>query len=80
MIHSSRATEEPRAGCSKGSSRKAAASIEAKRYGPYFVEPFALAMNLSERISLFNIRGVPLNVELLSDARTMLTGFSAFCQ
>lgn len=75
MIHLARATGEPRAGCSKGLSSKAEASEEAKRYGPHFVYPFALAMNLSERISPFSVRGVPLNVELLSDARTTLAGF-----
>ena len=40
--------------------------------------PFALAMSLGERISPFsisNIRGVPLNVEPLSDARTPLADF-----
>jgi hypothetical protein len=54
-------------------SGKAAASEEVRRYGPHFVYPFALAMSLGERISPFsisNIRGVPLNVEPLSDART----------
>jgi hypothetical protein len=78
MIHLSRTTGEPRAGCSKGPSSKAAASEEVKRYGPHFLYSFALVMNLGERISPFSIsdiRGAPLNVELLSDARTPLAGF-----
>jgi hypothetical protein len=78
MIHLARATGEPRAGCSKGLSSKAEASEEAKRYGPHFVYPFALAMNLGERISPFsisNIRDVHRNVEPLSDARTPLEDF-----
>jgi hypothetical protein len=50
---------------------KAAASEEARRYGPHFVEPFALLIDLGERKSPFsvpNIRGVLLNVEPLSEA------------
>jgi len=75
MIHLARATENRAQDAQKG---RPARPQRAKRYGPHFVYPFALAMNLGERISPFsisNIRGVPLNVDLLSDARTTLASF-----
>ena len=65
-------------GCSKRPSSKAAASEEARRYGPHFVEQFALPIDLGERKNPFNfpnIRGVLLSVEPLSDARTPLADF-----
>jgi len=37
-----------RAGCSKSTFSKAAASEEARRYGPNFVKPFARIMDLGE--------------------------------
>ncbi len=39
----------PYTGCSKRPSSKAAASEEARRYGPHFVWPFACRMDLGER-------------------------------
>ncbi|MEO8341164.1 MAG: hypothetical protein ABI604_15875, partial [Nitrospirota bacterium] len=54
-------------GCSKRPPRKAAVSEEAKRYGPHFVKPLALAMNLGERISpsVFRIsEGCPSTLSL----------------
>jgi hypothetical protein len=53
-------------------SSKAAASEEARRYGPHFVWPFARRMDLGERISpasVSDLRKVLFNVEPLSDAR-----------
>ena len=63
-------------GCSRRLFIKAAASEEARRYGPHFVEPFALAIGLGERespSSAFDFRKTL--VEPLSDARTPLADF-----
>jgi hypothetical protein len=63
-------------GCSKRLSSKAAASEEARRYGPHFVGPFALTIGLGERkspSSASDFRGTL--VEPLSDARTPLADF-----
>jgi hypothetical protein len=64
------------AGCSKRLFSKAAASEEARRYGPHFVGPFARTIGLGERkspSSAFDFRGTL--VEPLSDARTPLADF-----
>jgi hypothetical protein len=64
------------AGCSKWPSSKAAASEEARRYGPHFVGPFAFTIGLGERkspSSASDFRGTL--IEPLSDARTMLADF-----
>ena len=59
-------------GCSKRSSGKAAASEEARRYGPHFVGPFALAIGLGERKSPSSTSDFrKAFVEPLSDASTM---------
>jgi len=57
--------------CSKRPSSKAAASEEARRYGPQFVGPFARAIDLGERKIPFNASDLrTTHVEPLSDART----------
>ena len=76
MIHLARATGEPRAGCSKGSSSKAEASEEVRTALRVPVRPYNESWRTDKPlISISNIRRVPLNVELLSDARTTLAGF-----
>jgi len=45
------ATAPKISGCSKRLFSKAAASEEARRYGPHFVWPFALVIDLGERES-----------------------------
>jgi hypothetical protein len=61
------------AGGSKWPSSAAAASEEARRYGPHFVGPFARAIDLGERKSPFNVSDLRSTlVEPLSDARTKL--------
>jgi hypothetical protein len=53
-------------------------SEDARRYGPHFVEPFALQIDLGKRKNPFSvpiIRGVLLSVEPLSDTRTPLADF-----
>jgi hypothetical protein len=48
-------------------------SEEARRYGPHFVEPFALPIDLGERKNSFSVpRGAP---QPLSDTRTPLADF-----
>ena len=57
---------------------KAAASEEARRYGPHFVKPFAHKMDLAEwkiPSSVSGLQKTIFHVEPLSDARTKLTGF-----
>ena len=57
-------------------SSKAAASNEARRYGPHFVGPFALVIDLGERKSPSSTSNFRTTlVESLSDARTMLEDF-----
>ena len=67
---------QPRRAKTRRSAGKAAASEEARRYGPHFVGPFALARGLGERKSPFSISDFwkPL-AEPLSDARTPLADF-----
>ena len=70
------ATATKISGCSKRPSGKAAASEGARRYGPHFVGPFALTIDLGERqrpSSTSELRKTL--VEPLSDARTMLADF-----
>jgi hypothetical protein len=63
-------------GCSKRLSSKAAASEEARRYGPHFVGPFALAIGLGERKSPSSASDfLGTLVEPLSDVRTPLADF-----
>jgi hypothetical protein len=78
MVRTFRTTGEPRTGYSKRSSSKAAASEEARRYGPHFVKLFARRMDLGEWIipsSASGLRKTLFNVELLSDARTQMADF-----
>jgi hypothetical protein len=53
-------------------SSKAATSEEARRYGPHFVGPFALAIGLGERKSPSRNSDIR---EPLSDVRTPLADF-----
>jgi hypothetical protein len=63
-------------GCSKRLSSKAAASEEARRYGPHFVGPFALVIDLGERKSPSSASDFRTTlVEPLSEARTPLAAF-----
>jgi len=84
-------THEQLAGCSKRSDfspaqpwrtetrlvpGKATASEEARRYGPHFVGPFVLAIDLGERKIPSNASDFRTTlVEPLSDARTPLAEF-----
>ncbi len=65
----------PRRAKTRRSAGKAAASEEARRYGPHFVKPFARRMELGEwkiPSSASGLRKTFFNVEPLSDARTPL--------
>jgi len=57
---------------------KAATSAEASRYRLHFVwavRPFTGSLRTEKALQVSDFRGTPLNVEPLSDARTMLADF-----
>ena len=67
---------QPRRAKTRRSAGKAAVSEEARRYGPHFVGPFALAICLGERKSPSSASDFRKTlVEPLSDARTPLADF-----
>ncbi|MDZ4854229.1 MAG: hypothetical protein SGJ26_05105, partial [Nitrospirota bacterium] len=67
---------QPRRAKTRRSAGKAAASEEARRYGPHFVGPFARAIDLGERKSPSSASDfLKILVEPLSDARTPLADF-----